>query len=159
MLGNFPAIPNRFFICIEIDPNSISMRDAIFHIEEEFLHIVTSEDTNPARQDSFRAAGKRRPLRSEPLPNDALNYARPDARRLRRPMNGRSKMPPLLGRYFMTDLQRQARRERKNSRRKGRDRAGIVQQRTASQTGAIAKKRPATSRPGLRFLSSQISSR
>jgi hypothetical protein len=30
------------------------MRDAIFHIEEKLLHAITSEDTNPVCQDSFR---------------------------------------------------------------------------------------------------------
>ncbi len=54
VLGNFPAMPNRFCICLELDPNCIPMRDAILHIEEKLLHAITSEDTNPVCQDSFR---------------------------------------------------------------------------------------------------------
>jgi hypothetical protein len=54
VLGNFSAMPNSFRICLELDPNCISMRDAIFHIEEKLLHAMTSEDTNPVCQVSFR---------------------------------------------------------------------------------------------------------
>jgi hypothetical protein len=54
VLGNFSAMPNRFCLCLEFDPNCISMRDAIFHIEEKLLHAITSEDTNPVCQDSFQ---------------------------------------------------------------------------------------------------------
>ncbi len=54
VLGNFSAMPNRFCICLELDPDCISMRDTIFHIEEKLLHAITSEDTNPVCQDSFR---------------------------------------------------------------------------------------------------------
>jgi hypothetical protein len=54
VLGNFFAMPNRFGICLELDPNCIPMRDAILHIEEKLLHAITSEDTNPVCQDSFR---------------------------------------------------------------------------------------------------------
>jgi hypothetical protein len=38
VLGNFPAMPNRFGICVEFDSHGISMRDAILHIKEELLH-------------------------------------------------------------------------------------------------------------------------
>jgi hypothetical protein len=44
VLGNFFAMPNRFCICLELDPNYISMRDAILHVEEKLLHAITSED-------------------------------------------------------------------------------------------------------------------
>jgi hypothetical protein len=54
VLGNFFAMPDRFRICLELDPNGISMRDAVFHIEEKLLHAVTSEDTNPVCQVWFR---------------------------------------------------------------------------------------------------------
>jgi hypothetical protein len=43
VLGNFSAMPNRFCICFELDPNCISMRDAILHIEEKLLHCYTSD--------------------------------------------------------------------------------------------------------------------
>jgi hypothetical protein len=52
--GNFSAMSNRFCICLELDPNCIPMRDTIFHIEEKLLHAVTSGDTKPVCQDSFR---------------------------------------------------------------------------------------------------------
>jgi hypothetical protein len=55
VLGNFFAMPNRFCLCLEFDPNCISMRDAIFHIEEKLLHAITSDDTNPVCQDSFQS--------------------------------------------------------------------------------------------------------
>jgi hypothetical protein len=54
VLGNFFTMPNRFCICLELDPDYVSMRDAILHIEEKLLHAITSKDTNPACQDSFR---------------------------------------------------------------------------------------------------------
>jgi hypothetical protein len=38
VLGNFPAMPNRFGVCVELDSHRISMRDAIFQIEEKLLH-------------------------------------------------------------------------------------------------------------------------
>jgi hypothetical protein len=38
VLGYFSAMPDRFGICLELDPNRIPMRDAIFHIEEKLLH-------------------------------------------------------------------------------------------------------------------------
>jgi len=59
VLGNFSAMPNCFCICLELDPNCISMRDAIFHIEEKLLHAITSEDTNPVCQVSFRTGPER----------------------------------------------------------------------------------------------------
>jgi hypothetical protein len=43
VLGNFSAMPNRFRICLELDPDCISMRDTVFHIEEKLLHAITSE--------------------------------------------------------------------------------------------------------------------
>ena len=54
VLGNFFAMPNRFCICLELDPNYISMRDAIFHVEEKLLHAITSQETNPLCQVWFR---------------------------------------------------------------------------------------------------------
>jgi hypothetical protein len=51
VLGNFLAMPDRFGICLEFDSNCVSMRDAIFHIEEKLLHAITSEDPNPMCQD------------------------------------------------------------------------------------------------------------
>jgi hypothetical protein len=36
--GNFSAILDCFCLCFELDPDSISMGDAILHIEEELLH-------------------------------------------------------------------------------------------------------------------------
>jgi hypothetical protein len=54
VLGNFFAMPDRFGICLELDPNCIPMRDAIFHVEEKLLHAITSEDTNPVRPVWFR---------------------------------------------------------------------------------------------------------
>jgi hypothetical protein len=54
VLGNFSAMPNRFCICLELDPNRISMRDAILHVEEKLLHAITSEETNPVCQVWFR---------------------------------------------------------------------------------------------------------
>jgi hypothetical protein len=54
VLGDFFAMPDRFCIRPELDPDGISMRDAVFHIEEKLLHAITSEDTNPVRQVSFR---------------------------------------------------------------------------------------------------------
>ena len=47
------AMLNRFGVGFEIDPDPIPRRDAIFHIEKEFLHYLTS-DTNPMGQLSFR---------------------------------------------------------------------------------------------------------
>jgi hypothetical protein len=54
VLDNFFAMPNRFGICLELDPNDISMRDAIFHVEEKLLHAITSVETNPGSQVWFR---------------------------------------------------------------------------------------------------------
>jgi hypothetical protein len=54
VLGDFFAMPDRFCIRLELDPDGISMRDAVFHIEEKLLHAITSEDTNTVRQVSFR---------------------------------------------------------------------------------------------------------
>jgi len=36
--GNFSAMLDCFCLCCELHPNQISMRDAIFHIEEKLLH-------------------------------------------------------------------------------------------------------------------------
>src|ERR1700722_18901700 len=36
--GNFSAILDCFCLCFELDPDSVSMGDAILHIEEELLH-------------------------------------------------------------------------------------------------------------------------
>jgi hypothetical protein len=62
VLGNFFAMPDRFCIRLEFDPNCVSMRDAIFHIEEKLLHAITSQDPNPMCQDWFRANSTRRPV-------------------------------------------------------------------------------------------------
>ena len=35
---NFPAVLNCFGLCIELGPDYIPVRDAIFHIEEKLLH-------------------------------------------------------------------------------------------------------------------------
>jgi hypothetical protein len=54
VLDNFFAMPNRFGICLELDPNYIPMRDAILHVEEKLLHAITSQETNPVWQVWFR---------------------------------------------------------------------------------------------------------
>ena len=54
VLGNFFAMPNRLCICLELDPDCISMRDAILHVEEKLLHAITSLETNPVCQVWFR---------------------------------------------------------------------------------------------------------
>ena len=41
---NFLAVRDRFRLCLELGPDDISVRDAVFHIEEEFLHRITSAD-------------------------------------------------------------------------------------------------------------------
>src|SRR6476619_5453297 len=50
VLDNFFTMRNRFCICLELDPDCIPMRHAIFEIEEKFLHAVTSDNTNPVCQ-------------------------------------------------------------------------------------------------------------
>jgi hypothetical protein len=47
-LCNDAAVGNRFGISIEINPDPVSDRNAIFHIEKEFLHHRTSENQSVA---------------------------------------------------------------------------------------------------------------
>jgi hypothetical protein len=53
MLRKLFAVLDSLQVAFKVDPDPISERDAIFHIEKEFLHFLTS-DTNPACQESFR---------------------------------------------------------------------------------------------------------
>ena len=53
MLRKLFAVLDSLPVAFKIDPDAISERDAIFHIEKEFLHGLTS-DTNPACQELFR---------------------------------------------------------------------------------------------------------
>ena len=53
MLRKLLAVLDSLQVAFEIDPDAISERDAVFHVEKEFLHGVTS-DTNPACRESFR---------------------------------------------------------------------------------------------------------
>jgi hypothetical protein len=45
----FYAMRNRIGICIEQGPNSISVRDTVFHIEEIHLHRVSSSSVSRQR--------------------------------------------------------------------------------------------------------------
>jgi hypothetical protein len=47
------AVLDSLLLAFKVDPDSISERDAIFHVEKEPLHCLAS-DTNPACQESFR---------------------------------------------------------------------------------------------------------
>jgi hypothetical protein len=47
------AVRDSFQVAFKVDPDPVSHRNAIFHIEKERLHGVTS-DTDPACQESFR---------------------------------------------------------------------------------------------------------
>jgi hypothetical protein len=47
------AVLDALLVAFKVDPDPISERDAIFHIEKELLHCLTS-DTNAACQESFR---------------------------------------------------------------------------------------------------------
>jgi len=72
---NFTAVRDRFRLCSKLGPDDIPMRDAIFHIEEELLHRITSADQSgvPAfvpgavtpRQDNSRPGGY---LANPPIP-------------------------------------------------------------------------------------------
>src|ERR1700688_2289378 len=84
--GNFSAILDCFRLCFELDPDSISMGDAILHIEEELLHCYYL--CTPIRRVSIRSerTARRPAIRSEPLPDFSLPMQ--DARRPSCPTDG-----------------------------------------------------------------------
>jgi hypothetical protein len=53
VLRKLSTVLDSLQVAFKVDPDPVSHRDAIFHIEKELLHRVTS-DTNPACQESFR---------------------------------------------------------------------------------------------------------
>jgi hypothetical protein len=49
VLRKFFAMRNRIGICVELNPDSISVRDAVFHIEEIRLHRTSSSSVSRQR--------------------------------------------------------------------------------------------------------------
>jgi hypothetical protein len=59
MLRKLSAVRDGFKIAFEVDPDPISKRDAIFHIEKELLHCRTSNRFNHGRSSKRRGYRKR----------------------------------------------------------------------------------------------------